>query len=74
MTDKFILTVTDITGKVTKSFPFEMDEHEQAHFGKVIGDIAHMSHLKIPVKEAGIEKSVYFNPRNVVSVSIEYVK
>lgn len=75
MTTKAIFTVTDITGKVWRSTPVEMDDYESARIARTLEDMTTLAHFRMTTKDKdGIPRIVYFNPKQVIAISVEEVK
>ena len=71
---KVIFTVVDVTGKATRSTPVELEEFEQTRLARILEDFTTLSYFSMTVKESGLMRKVYYNPKQLISISIEEVK
>lgn len=70
-----IFTVTDTNNKVTRSVPTELEDFELTRLISILEDFTKLSYFKMTViKDGGILRQVYFNPKQIVSLGIEEVK
>lgn len=68
---RFIFTVVDINGKVTRSVPNELDEFQQASLQTMLESISSLKFFSMTIREDMMDKKVYFNPNHIISIGYE---